>query len=126
MERPNNEINQIGNTPNGVGWTYHQNNHHPRTEVHIGRSEGARNNHQQNHLKNHGFDHPKLSSTAQNGNLITNSPTSPQQQHLNDFQNHATQHSSPQRNASTSSQNSSGLVSPKPHTNAITPSFAGR
>ena len=121
MERPNNELNQIENTLNGVGWTYHQNNHHPRTDVHIRRSEGARNNHQQSPL-----DHPKQTGVAQNGNAIINSATSPQQQHFNNFQNHASQHSSPQRNASTSSHNSSGLVSPKPHTNAITPSFAGR
>ena len=126
LERPNNELNQIENTPNGVGWTYHQNNHHPRTDVHTGRSEDARNHRQKSPLKNHCFDHPIQSGVAQNGNAITNSATSPQHQHFNNFQNHATQHSSPQRNASTSSHNSSGLVSPKPHTNAITPSFAGR
>ena len=117
MERANTEFNNTGKISNGVGWTYHQNNHNPTNEVHNGRSEGDGNNAHLTPLKNH---------AAQNGN-VENSPTSPQhQQHINHFRNHAIQHSSPQRNTSTSSHHSSGLVSPKPHTNAITPSFAGR
>ena len=118
MERANTEFNNTAKISNGVGWTYHQNNHNPTNEVHNGRSEGDGNNANLAPLKNH---------VAQNGNVVDNSPTSPQhQQHINHFRNHATHHSSPQRNTSTSSHNSSGLVSPKPHTNAITPSFAGR
>ena len=125
LEHANNDFQHPGNIPNGVGWTYHNNGQHQNNDGHVGQAEGGVN---QNPLKSRGIEYSQQSGVAQNGNAIANLPTSPHNynnQHLPQFQNHAPQHSSPQRNAS-SSHNSSGLVSPKPHTNAITPSFAGR